>query len=445
MRIALRTLLALSFVALLVGAYLVAPQFFGEVQVQKASVSQESVSIEPLPLTIYCPGPLAEVGGEQGTELGRLELIGNSQIQQYSSRDTLLQNLDSEVAAGGSLEVEGAPQSTELLVANQTQSIFRARGVGLAATNCPQPESSGWFATGVSGSGNESVLFLSNPNQTEAQVNLEFFLPGRILEHRVTLAAGQKEVIALAAFSDAEPNYGIRFFTDGPKVSMALQNRSARGLTATGIELQTPLLDLAQRYLITGLSTYAVGFEAPQLILINPSNLELRVSVKVVGHNSPGVDTIVVLAPGDISSTSLNLPQGSFTVYLESEGQFLSAIRNTTLEPVLDFGWLSPAQKFKGMLTLPVPDLNAILFLANDQNKGVSITIESISRGVSDYRTVLVPANSGLSVPVSGDTLRLQSSGEFYAALELLDTGGYSVIQPRENRNLGDELLVRVR
>jgi hypothetical protein len=441
----MRILLVLVFPALMVTTWLFVPQFLEGVQVEKSETSSELVSVEPLPLKIYCPGPLVEVGGEQGTELGSLELIGKAQIFRHSSNADLLQSLEAEVINGGSIESAGFEQSTGLLAANQVQSISRARAIGLAATNCPQPQSSGWFVTGVSGSGNESVLLLANPNQTEAQVNLEFQLPERVLEHRVTLAANESAVLSLAAFSDAAPNYAIRYYTDGPKVSLALQNRSARGLTATGIELQSPLAELSSKYVITGLSTYAVGFESPTLIIANPAAAELRVLVTAVGEGVAGLETTVVVPGGAVVSTSLNLPQGSFTLFLDSSTEFLAAVRNTALEPVLDFAWATPAQKFSGLLVLPVPSFESRLFLANDQGQVVSVTVESVSGGNSEYQTVAVPANSGVSLKVSAETIRLQSGGDFYAALELLDTVGYAIIEPRENRNLGAELIIEVR
>ncbi|MBT5847700.1 MAG: hypothetical protein HOH85_00925, partial [Micrococcales bacterium] len=32
-----------------------------------------AVSVEPLPLSVYCPGAFAEIGGESGIELGAIE------------------------------------------------------------------------------------------------------------------------------------------------------------------------------------------------------------------------------------------------------------------------------------------------------------------------------------------------------------------------------------
>jgi hypothetical protein len=411
MKLAVRILLLLAVPALFITSWLFVPQLFAGIGVSKADPNIELVSVEPLPLKIYCPGPWVEVGGEQGTALGSLELVGKAQVSSYSSQDKLLQSLDDEILTGGSFEVEGTEQSTSLLVANQVQSISRARASGLAATNCPQPQSSGWFATGVSGSGNESVLFLANPNETEVQVNLEFHLPDRILEHRVTLAANENSVLSLAAFSDAEPNYAIRYFTDGPKVSLALQNRSARGLTATGVELQSPLVELSKQYVITGLTTYAVGFESPTLVISNPGDSDLSVFVNAVGQGAPELQTVLSVPAGSVVASPLDLAQGSFTIFLESDLEFLAAVRNTALEPALDFAWLTPAQKFSGLLVLPVPALSSKLFLANDADQAVDITIESITQGVSEYQTVSVPRRSGISVAVSAQVLRLQSEG----------------------------------
>jgi hypothetical protein len=444
-KIAIRLLLSLLFPATMVLSWLFVPQFVEGIQVKKAEVNSRLVSVEPLPLKIYCPGPLVEVGGPQGTDLGSLELIGKTQIFQFSSPQSSLEYPALEALGGVSFETPGSEQSTGLLVANQAQQISRPRASGLAATNCPQPQSSGWFATGISGSGAESVLFLANPNQTEVQVSLEFRLPTGIVEHGVTLAKNESSTLSLAAFSDAEPNYAIRYYTDGPKISMALQNRSTRGLTPTGIELQSPIIGLQTNYVITGLTTYAVGFESPTLVLFNPGDSEFTVSVRAAGQNVQNLETSVLVPARGSATRVLDLVDGSFALFLEADGEFLAAVRNTTLEPALDFAWLTPAEKFSGLLVLPVPNLESTLFLANDENEAVSVTVESINQGVSGYQTILVRAKSGLSLKVEAQTLRLQSEGSFYAALEIVDTGGYAVIEPRENRNLGEELLIQLR
>ena len=41
---------------------------------------QVAVSVDPLPLSIYCPGAFAEVGGESGVEIGAIDRIGTASI-----------------------------------------------------------------------------------------------------------------------------------------------------------------------------------------------------------------------------------------------------------------------------------------------------------------------------------------------------------------------------
>jgi hypothetical protein len=106
----------------------------------EAKLEARTVGVEPLPLRANCAGPLVEVGGVQGTALGEISRIGNPLVAVHGSE------LDSE-QSWASFEVPGSPQSTDLLSANQVQSVDRPRVRGLAAANCAQPNNFGYFVS----------------------------------------------------------------------------------------------------------------------------------------------------------------------------------------------------------------------------------------------------------------------------------------------------------
>ena len=46
------------------------------------------------------------------------------------------------------------------------------------ASACSQPAFSGWFISGAAALGQETVLLLSNPSESETLVSLQFLVPG---------------------------------------------------------------------------------------------------------------------------------------------------------------------------------------------------------------------------------------------------------------------------
>lgn len=43
----------------------------------EVTASSQRIGVEPLPLQAACPGPLVEVGGVQGTDLGAIARLGS--------------------------------------------------------------------------------------------------------------------------------------------------------------------------------------------------------------------------------------------------------------------------------------------------------------------------------------------------------------------------------
>ena len=224
---------ALAYLAALglVGSLYLAPR----IELPEASEAQlASASVDPMPVTAFCPGPLAEVGGEQGTDLGEISSVGKATFNLWGT--------DAEVSEDGGLfaRVDTAEQSTKVLSVNQTQAINRPRLAGLAATYCPMPSASGYFVTGDSGPGSETVLHLANPNDVDLMVELELSLQDGIETDKVPLAANEQKMISLVGLSGADSQYVVRYQTSGLPVAAFLQHREVSGLSATGVALVAP-------------------------------------------------------------------------------------------------------------------------------------------------------------------------------------------------------------
>lgn len=397
------------------------------------------VGTTPLPLTIYCPGPLAELGGEDGTDLGSLSLIGKSKIWSNTAAVELAGPIPDEIESGSVISLLSKEQTTAAISANQTQVVDRQRMVGVAAANCSKPWTRGTFATGMASVGREAILLIANPFGNEVQVYLEFALHSGLKKHLVTLAGFEQQQISLASFVEAEPNFALSFTTNGPPVSAIMQLRTSSGLTATGVDL-VPATQASSEIWIPGLVVFEDSYQPPSLRLFNPNaeNATARVTFIGVGNDSDVFE--VSIDPGQVSNIDLELPVGEYLVHIESELPLGSAIWSQRLGETLDFAWLVPAEEFGGSLFIPVPQLESELVIANPAPNPITVALQN----AGNYTSLTIPAESQIRTRVEYSLVELQSNDAFLATLQIVGKAGYAVITPTENENLGSDLEIFV-
>ena len=441
MKLAARIALAIALVGLLL-SQIVAAQL-PLVSTSFATPVLKDVAVEPLPLELYCPGAFAEVGGESGIELGQIDRIGEASIYQFLGSGELIVDPGLTTTTGSRLVAEGDNQSTGLLSVVQSQGISRDRALGLMASACSQPAFSGWFISGAAALGQETVLLLSNPSESETLVSLQFLVPGGKISKQVSLAAGQTDVLPVSSVIFQEPVFALSFETSGVPISVAMQQRSTAGLSTRGVDLQLPSPAPSNDNFITGLSVRSEGFEKPVLRLFNFGDITTEAVITAVASNN-----VLVLRqqvqPEGFAEIELDLTDGDYLVRVESTTPLLVGIRNTILKPVVDFSWLTQSSQFTD-LTLPVPSYKTRLHVANFGSTALIVNLEITSGTRVEYQSFEIASLSQVSLPVSGDSIRINSASEFTAALEVIDVPGYAVINPRENQNFGDELSVSVR
>ncbi|MEL0320319.1 MAG: hypothetical protein VXA46_06310, partial [Aquiluna sp.] len=139
----------------------------------------------------------------------------------------------------------------------------------------------------------------------------------------------------------------------------------------------------------------------------------------------------------------LELAAGTYVLKVESTTEVLAGVRNPALDP-LDYAWIYPQELFTS-LALPVPNYATTLRLANPGALAISLTVVTTTNDRPSYQTLELGAFESAGIEVSADSVLVQSASEFLAALEVVDGAGYAVIGPSENKNLGEDLLVRVR
>ena len=441
MKLAARIVLAVALVGLFLSQIVTAQ--LPVVSTSFATPVLKDVAVEPLPLELYCPGAFAEVGGESGIELGQIDRIGEASIYQFLGTGELIVDSGLTTTTGARLVAVGDNQSTGLLSVIQSQGVSRDRALGLMASACSQPAFSGWFISGAAALGQETVLLLSNPSESETLVSLEFLVPGGKISKQVSLAAGQTEALPVSSVIFQEPVFALWFETSGVPISVAMQQRATAGLSTRGVDLQLPSPAPAVDNLITGLSVRSEGFERPVLRLFNLEDTATEAVITAVASNN-----VVVLRqqvqPKGFAEIALDLTDGDYLVRVESTTPLLAGIKNTILKPVVDFSWLTQSSKFTD-LTLPVPSYKTRLHVANFGSTALIVNLEITSGTRVDYQSFEIASLSQVSLPIGGDSIRINSASEFTAALEVIDVPGYAVINPRENQNFGEALSVSVR
>jgi hypothetical protein len=147
---------------------------------------------------------------------------------------------------------------------------------------------------------------------------------------------------------------------------------------------------------------------------------------------------------GNFAEIELLVQEGFQLVTLESTEPVIAAIKNSSIEPVLDFGWVQPAQRFTSV-SIPLTTYQNTLVIANPQSLPLEVTVEILSSGRSSVQNIVIAPFDSLPIPVRRTSVRLESDLEFAVSLELLDDLGYSLVHPTESRNLGLDLSIQVR
>ncbi len=413
---------------------------FGELA--RPEVRSQTVSVEPLPLRVFCPGALVEVGGESGVDLGNVERVGETLISSQISATEVLISPPLASSEGAGALVGDPEQSTNLISLMQSQAIDRERARGLAASYCPKPVASGWLINGSSVVGTESVLIAANPGEVEVLVELQIHLPGGILDDRFALAPGEQQLIPTSGYANGEPAFAIYFETSGPEISMALQNRETRGLNPIGVEIEGPTLDPSTEFTFVGLRDLTQGFEKPSMRVYNPGTEVAEVVVTVFGDEN--VELVRELVnPAGFAELPLTLAGGYQLVSLKSDQQVLAAIKNSSIEPVLDFAWIQPAELFSSVSVALSPYQNSVL-VANPGSTAIEVTVESSFGERLSFESLVLAPFSQIAIPSSASGMKIDGTGQFAIAIEVFDPAGYAVVHPRESANLGENLTIKV-
>lgn len=430
-----RFVVAAVGLASLVGAYLI-PSANSQFPEQ---ASEYAVDVNPLPLTIACPGSFVEVAGRSGTEVGKIERVGQVSIKTRSSAET---TYPTSAESFISLSADGENQSTELLSAIEYQVVNQPRASGLLAGYCEQPKTNGWFISGDGGAGKETVLIAANPNNVDTQLLVEIHFAGKVITERYVIGPLREELISLAALVGVEPSYAVYFESGGAGLVVAIQHRYSDGLNSLGVSLDTAIREASSSLWLGPLRILAEGYERPRLRIFAPLG-DTRVTITYHSASNRTLTQELSLASGELVELEPELVTSDYAIEIESTEPVLASVLNPSLTP-LDYQWISPLERFS-RLYLPIPSIDSELALINPGPEPLDITLAVRSAAGVESTIVRVRANGIEMLPVTGSRLSIESTGEFMAALQLQSSSGYAVINPSENENPGQSLSIFVR
>lgn len=237
-------------------------------QISSSPASEYAIDVNPLPLSIVCPGSMVEVAGRSGVEVGKIERVDSASVRAQSQNQI---ETPSRIESFITFSVEGDEQSTRLLSAIEYQVVDRPRASGLIAGYCEQPVTNGWFVSGDGGAGKESVLVVANPNPVDTQLLLEIHFAGKVITERYVIGPVSEKLISLAAVVGVEPSYAVYFESGGGGLVAAIQHRYSDGLNSLGVSLDTAVRQAETNLWIAPVSILADGYERPRLRLFAPT------------------------------------------------------------------------------------------------------------------------------------------------------------------------------
>jgi hypothetical protein len=433
---------------------------------QGAEPLQLEATVEPSPLSVVCAGAAIQVGGAAGTEVGSIERLSAAQIQLHLSDSSALLTVEpadaesvdfgSTVQTNFDLEAPTSltlnsdlPQSTELFSAWQIQQVEQQRIAGILAASCDQAERVHWFVAGSLGAGDDSLLSVYNPGRVEVAVTLRVHAAGKSQVAEFALAPKQNELLPLSALASGSAEFAVELTASG-RVASWLQHRSNRGLSATGVALVGSQRGPANAVTIPSL--LVLGSElapfpeltSPVIRVFNPGPEATEVLVEVVrAAGGFGIAERMVVNPGQVQELVLaGLTDGNYAAFITATDPILAGAFNPVALELnrLDFDWLGSAEAFDDDFVIPVGATPASLVLTNASSEPISATVMQRNQ----QRTVRLPARSVRVLDlVPGHPVSVSPSSAIFATLQLVDEG-YAVVQPRENRNLGSSVMVRV-
>ncbi|MGN6326474.1 DUF5719 family protein [Pseudolysinimonas sp.] len=438
-----------------------------------AGAPQATITPEPATQLRVCPGALLRLSDTGTQAAGTPSGIGAPQRRDAATGGTISVDVlaRGDAGTGGSSSAPTAlriPGGTGLLAGAQSQTARSDDVAGFAASDCAEPSSSAWLVGGSTATGRTTLLTLANPTQVDATVALDIYgekgpvsAPGLA---GIAVAAGSQRVLSLAGFAPDLASPVVHVTARGGRIVAALQQTTVRGLDPGGVDLVGPTADPATSQQIPGVRVLGAAAIAgsialadwtdavPSIRVANPGAESAKVHVSIVPETAgaTGASFDVVVPAGTTNETGLDagidtdsgqlaIPDGEYTVSVDSDHPVVAAVRISTAvangsgTPQSDFAWDVAASALQGptLITVaPGPDPRIALL---SRGAAGTVVLKGVD-GAADV-TVAVPAGGQASASVvAGASYRLQGADGMSASIGYAgpaEISGYAVTSPR--------------
>lgn len=377
-----------------------------------------AVAVPPTPVTLVCSGPLAfaetgssdiELGGAStvvsdaaAVVLARAGVVGAASLGSLTDTGTAL----TTGAAGAAIRL-ASPTAASVLRAEPTeQAAFAAAATaqradagdlrGLAASACPAPAATSWFAAGRTLVGDSAILMLRNAGTTTATITLRAWGalgPIALTTSPIVVPAGSESSVVLEAAAPDEDRLVVEVTSSGGQISATVATNQLTGLTPAGTDLAGPTTGPATTAIIPGvvLGSSTVDDADPSLVrVLNPGTEPVSVTLELLGPDGAialnGPDDLVIEA-GAVADVSLGgAPAGTYAVRVSADspivaGASLVRVGSPAPEdpdvPVVDRAWLSAVAP-TGSAAVAVPGLGTVA------DRGVLVLADGSAAGEGD-------------------------------------------------------------
>jgi hypothetical protein len=207
---------------------------------------------------------------------------------------------------------------------------------GLMAAPCLAPSTSHWFVGVGAEAAARSELVLTNPDEAQAEVDLQFFGPrGEVVvpgSPGIVVPAHGTRTIALDSLADVPGPLSMSVTAVDGRVAAVTRDLRSAGPVPTGADWHTSAVAPSRRVVVPGIPD---GEGPRQLLVTNPGTVRAQVRVQVLSQNGAfapvGAATLVV-QPG--STAAVDLERGLAGQYgavrLSSDRPVTGAVLSTS-------------------------------------------------------------------------------------------------------------------
>lgn len=290
---------------------------------------------------------------------------------------------------------------------------------GLATSTCQAPASN-WRFTGLQTStGSTSLMNLSNPTHTTAQISVRLRGPEGLIDtptlQNIVLAPGESRTLVLGGYAQNMDSVSAEVTSIGGKITASVQQAALRGLTPSGVDMVAANASASNTQVIPGVwideksNVDALSKDdsslVPQLHVSATGSSGAGYKVKVLGKDgevAASFDDNLAVASNATDIQSLKqLAGGYYTIVVESDAPVTASVRmvrGSDPKDSSDTAWAASSNVLAGTQAMPLPanGTGKFALAAVDSDSSVEATV--VSKDGKLNKSSKLEINAGSSI-----------------------------------------------